>query len=86
MAQHSLSDQVAIVSMSCTRFAEHFDRGADQLAVEPVTAALGGANLSPQDNDAYWLGTSVSGSSGLALARPLRRAGTPGTRVGHRGA
>src|ERR1700741_3285999 len=67
--------------MSCTRFAEHFDRGADQLAVEAVTEALGGARLSPQDVDAYWLGTYVSGISGMALARPLRLGGKPVTRV-----
>ena len=36
MAQHSLSDRVAIVSMGCTRFAEHFDRSADQLTVDAV--------------------------------------------------
>ncbi|MFD8819209.1 acetyl-CoA acetyltransferase, partial [Streptomyces sp. NPDC059627] len=34
-----------------------------------------------QDIDAYWLGTYVSGISGMALARPLRLAGKPVTRV-----
>ncbi|MFE4956060.1 acetyl-CoA acetyltransferase [Streptomyces sp. NPDC056653] len=81
MAQHSLSDRVAIVSMSCTRFAEHFDRSADQLAVDAVTDALGGVDLTPDDIDAYWLGTYVSGISGMALARPLRLTGKPVTRV-----
>ena len=45
MAQHSLSDRVAIISMGCTRFAEHFDKSADGLAVDAVTEALDGAGL-----------------------------------------
>src|SRR6478735_9195578 len=67
--------------MGCTRFAEHFDRGADELAVDAVTDALDGPGLTRGDIDAYWLGTYVSGISGMALARPLRLAGKPVTRV-----
>ena len=81
MAQHSLSDRVAIISMGCTRFGEHFDRSADELAVDAVTEALDGASLSSADIDAFWLGTYVSGISGMALARPLRLVGKPVTRV-----
>jgi acetyl-CoA C-acetyltransferase len=81
MAQHSLSDRVAIISMGCTRFAEHFDRSADDLAVEAVTDALSAIGLGSSDIDAYWLGTYVSGISGMALARPLRLEGKPVTRV-----
>jgi acetyl-CoA C-acetyltransferase len=81
VAQHGLSDRVAIISMGCTRFAEHFDRGADELTVDAVTEALDGAGLSHDDIDAYWLGTYVSGISGMALARPLRLVGKPVTRV-----
>src|SRR5258708_5320623 len=61
MAQHSLSDRVAIISMGCTRFAEHFDQSADGLAVDAVTEALDGAGLTSDDVDAFWLGTHVSG-------------------------
>jgi acetyl-CoA C-acetyltransferase len=81
VAQHSLSDRVAIISMGCTRFAEHFDTSADGLAVDAVTEALDGAGLTSDDVDAYWLGTYVSGISGIALARPLKLAGKPVTRV-----
>jgi acetyl-CoA C-acetyltransferase len=81
VAQHGLSDRVAIISMGCTRFAEHFDRGADELAVDAVTEALDGAGLTRDDIDAFWLGTYVSGISGIALARPLRLVGKPVTRV-----
>jgi acetyl-CoA C-acetyltransferase len=81
VAQHGLSDRVAIISMGCTRFAEHFDRSADELAVDAVTDALDGTGLTRDDIDAYWLGTYISGISGMALARPLRLAGKPVTRV-----
>jgi len=81
VAQHGLRDRVAIVSMGCTRFAEHFDRSADELAVDAVTEALAGAGLTRDDIDAYWLGTYVSGISGMALARPLKLVGKPVTRV-----
>jgi acetyl-CoA C-acetyltransferase len=81
VAQHSLSDRVAIISMGCTRFAEHFDSSADGLAVDAVTEALDGAGLTADDVDAFWLGTYVSGISGIALARPLKLSGKPVTRV-----
>ena len=67
--------------MGCTRFAEHFDRSADELAVDAVAEALDGAGLTRDDIDAFWLGTYVSGISGMALARPLRLVGKPVTRV-----
>ena len=67
--------------MGCTRFAEHFDRSADELAIDAVTEALDGAGLARDDIDAFWLGTYVSGISGMALARPLRLTGKPVTRV-----
>jgi len=57
VAQHGLSDRVAIISMGCTRFAEHFDRSTDELAVDAVTDALDGTGLTRDDIDAYWLGT-----------------------------
>src|SRR5260370_7219944 len=66
--------------MGCTRFAEHFDRSADELAVDAVAEALDGAGLTQDDIDAFWLGTYVSGISGMALARPLRLVGKPVTR------
>src|ERR1700751_468093 len=67
--------------MGCTRFAEHFDRSADELAIDAVTEALDGAGLARDDIDAFWLGTYESGISGMALARPLRLVGKPLPRV-----
>jgi acetyl-CoA C-acetyltransferase len=76
-----LSDRVAIVAMGCTRFAEHFDRGVDDLAVDVVTETLASAQLDANDVDAYWIGTYVSGISGMSLSRPLRLTNKPVTRV-----
>jgi len=81
LAQHSMSDRVAIVSMGCTRFGESFDRSVDELAVDVVVETLGAAGLTPGDIDAYWVGTYVSGISGMALSRPLRLVNKPVTRV-----
>jgi acetyl-CoA C-acetyltransferase len=81
LAQHSMSDRVAIVSMGCTRFDESFDASADQLAVDVVLQTLQAPGLTPDDIDAYWIGTYVSGISGIALSRPLRLKNKPVTRV-----
>lgn len=81
MSSRGICDRVAIVSMGCTSFGEHWDRGADDLLVEAVTGTAAAAGLAPADIDAFWLGTYLSGFSGLTLSRPLRLRGKPITRV-----
>jgi acetyl-CoA C-acetyltransferase len=81
MASHGIRDRVAIVGMGCTRFAEHFDKGTDDLLREATSEAFASADLSTDGVDAYWLGTAQSGMSGITLARPLRLEGKPVTRV-----
>ena len=81
MGSHGIKDRVAIVSMGCTRFAEHWDKGVGELLLDATGEALSGAGLTKQDVDAYWLGTSISGLSGITLARPLELEGKPVTRV-----
>jgi acetyl-CoA C-acetyltransferase len=84
MGSHGIRDRVAIVAMGCTRFAEHWDRGADELLVDATDEALasaGGSGLSHDDVDAYWVGTAQSGMSGMLLAKPLALEGKPVTRV-----
>ncbi len=34
MASHGIKDRVAIISMGCTPFGEHWDKGADDLMIE----------------------------------------------------
>jgi acetyl-CoA C-acetyltransferase len=72
---------VAIIGMGCTRFAEHFDKGFDDLVIEASNDAFAAAAVTKEDVDAYWLGTAASAMSGIALARPLQLEGKPVTRV-----
>ena len=81
MSSHGIKDRVAIVGMGCTRFAEHWDKGADDLLVEAANDAMRPVGLDKQDIDAYWLGTAQSGMSGMTLAKPLELEGKPVTRV-----
>jgi acetyl-CoA C-acetyltransferase len=81
VASHGIRDRVAIVAMGCTRFAEHFDKGTDDLLIEATDEAFAGAGITKADVDAYWLGTAQSGMSGITLARPLKLEGKPVTRV-----
>jgi acetyl-CoA C-acetyltransferase len=67
--------------MGCTDFGEHWDRSADDLLIEAVHAATAGAGVAVHDIDAFWLGTYMSGVSGLTLSRPLRLHGKPVSRV-----
>jgi acetyl-CoA C-acetyltransferase len=81
MGSHGIKDQVAIVGMGCTRFAEHFDKGTDDLLLEAAQEAFTSAGVDKDTVDAYWLGTAQSGMSGITLAKPLQLEGKPVTRV-----
>ncbi len=81
MASHGIRDRVAIVGMGCTRFAEHWDKSADDLLRDAASEALADAGTSRQDIDAYWLGTAQSGMSGIMLAKALGLEGKPVSRV-----
>jgi acetyl-CoA C-acetyltransferase len=81
MGSHGIRDRVAIVGMGCTRFAEHWDKGADDLLLAATGEAFASAGVTADDVDAYWLGTAQSGMSGMMLARPLGLEGKPVTRV-----
>jgi acetyl-CoA C-acetyltransferase len=81
MGSHGIKDRVAIVGMGCTRFAEHWDKSADDLLVDAATGAMSAAAVEKAEIDAYWFGTSLSGTSGIPLARALKVGGKPVTRV-----
>ncbi len=81
MAARGIRDQVAIVGMGCTRFGEHWDKGAEDLLIDAATEAFASAGVSKEDVDAYWLGTMGSGISGLTLSKPLCLDYKPVTRV-----
>ena len=67
--------------MGCTKFAELWDKGLDDLIVDASTEAFDSAGVSKEDVDAYWFGTAQSGMSGITLARPLQLRNKPVTRV-----
>src|ERR1700678_914002 len=81
MGSHGVHDKVAIVGMGCTKFAEQWDKGLDDLIVDASTEAFASAGVSKEDGDAYWFGTAQSGMSGITLARPLQLRNKPVTRV-----
>jgi acetyl-CoA C-acetyltransferase len=81
MGSHGIKDQVAIVGMGCTPFAEHWEKGLDDLIIEASTDAFTSAGLTKDEVDAYWFGTAQSGMSGITLARPLQLKNKPVTRV-----
>ncbi|GAX88446.1 acetyl-CoA acetyltransferase [Effusibacillus lacus] len=76
-----ITDKVAVIGMGCTRFAEHWDKSADDLLVEAAYEAFADAGVEPSDIDACWLGTFASGLSGLTLSGPLKTQYIPVTRV-----
>src|SRR5437763_17101515 len=80
MGSHGIRDRVAIISVGCTNFGEHWNRSADDLLVEAVNETLSPLGLDKQDIDAYWLGTAQR-SCGITLAKPLELAGKPVSRV-----
>jgi len=81
MASHGIKDQVAIVGAGCTRFGEHWDKGPDDLLIESSNEAFASAGITKHDVDAFWLGTAMSGMSGMTLSRPLQLENKPVTRV-----
>ncbi len=81
MASKGIKDRVAIVGMGCTKFGEHWDKSAEDLMVEAAYAAHASAGTTPDDIDAYWLGTMASGVSGLTLSEPLKIQYKPVSRV-----
>ena len=81
MGSHGIKDRVAIVGMGCTRFAEHWDKGADELLIDAANDTYKSAGVVQDDVDAFWLGTAMSGSSGMMLAKPLGLDNKPVTRV-----
>jgi len=81
MASNGIKDKVAIISIGCTPFREHWDKSRDDLVIDATKQTLGNVNLATGDIDAYWIGTAQSGMSGLTLSIPLKLEGKPVTRV-----
>jgi acetyl-CoA C-acetyltransferase len=81
MSSNGIRDRVAIVSMGCTSFGEHWDKSADDLIVDAATECFEGSKVTLDDVDAFWLGTLASGQSGMTLSKALPVGYKPVTRV-----
>jgi acetyl-CoA C-acetyltransferase len=81
MSSNGIRDRVAIIGVGCTRFGERWDVGPDELIVDAAHEALACADIGLDQVDAFWLGTSFSGQSGMTAAAPLKITGKPVTRV-----
>ncbi len=81
MASKGIRDRVAIVGMGCTAFGERWDKSASDLLIDAAGDAYASARVDPEQIDAYWLGTTGSGISGLTLSLPLKIQYKPVTRV-----
>src|SRR5438876_125239 len=81
MGSHGIKDQVAIVGMGCTPFGEHWNKSADDLMIDASNETFASAGITKDDVDAYWVGTAMSGASGMFLARPLQLHDKPVTHV-----
>ena len=81
MTNKNTSTMVAIVGMGCTKFGDHWGKSADDLLIDAVEEAKTSAVVVIDDVDAFWIGTAVSGRSGLTLSAPLKIRNKPITRV-----
>ena len=81
MASKGIRDRVAIVGMGCTAFGERWDKSASDLLIDAANDAYASAKVDPEQIDAYWLGTTGSGVSGLTLSLPLKIQYKPVTRL-----
>jgi acetyl-CoA C-acetyltransferase len=81
VASHGIKDEVAIVGMGCTPFREHWGKSTDDMLVDAAQETFASAGVEKAAVDAYWLGTAMSGMSGIALARPLKLHDKPVTHV-----
>jgi len=77
----SIKDKVAIIGMGCTKFGENWDMSLTDMVVDAAYEAFEDAGIEPKDVQAAWLGTYMSGLSGQTLAKPLKLAYIPITRV-----
>lgn len=82
-----MTERVAIIGASATKFTEHFNKSYSELVAESSLAALEMAGVGLEDIDAAWLGTcyayeyGTEGNAGTSLAEALQLYGIPITRV-----
>ena len=63
MASRGIKDRVAIIGMGCTRFGEHWDKGADDLLIDAAYDAYESARIDPNDIDEAVRAIEASGGT-----------------------
>jgi len=82
MTIRNTKTKVAIIGMGCTNFGDHWGKSVDDLVIDAVGSAIDSVEgIVLDDIDAFWLGTTVSGISGLTLSKPLKLNNKPVTRI-----
>ncbi len=66
MASRGIKDRVAIIGMGCTRFGEHWDKGADDLLIDAAYDAYESARIDPMPGNEI-LSRSLGPAFGKAL-------------------
>ena len=51
MGSHGIKDQVAIIGVGCTPFAEHWDKSLDDLIIDGAQATYASAGVAQDDPD-----------------------------------
>jgi len=77
----SIKDKVAIIGMGCTKFGELWDKSPEDLMVDACYEAFEDAGLGPEDIQAAWFASLVSGCTGSRLAGALKLNYVPVSRV-----
>src|SRR5262245_2897837 len=77
----NIRDKVAVIGVGRCKFGENYHQGIEDMVVEAAFDAYADAGVEPSQIQAAWVGTIGSGSSGTALADPLKLYNIPITRV-----
>jgi acetyl-CoA C-acetyltransferase len=77
----NIRDKVAVIGVGCCKFGENYHQSIEDMVVEAAFDAYADAGVEPGQIQAAWVGTIGSGSSGTALADPLKLYDIPITRV-----
>ena len=66
----SIRDKVAIVGMGCTKFGELWDKSPEDLMVDACYEAFEDAGIGPEEIQAAWFASVLTGSRGLGCPMP----------------
>jgi acetyl-CoA C-acetyltransferase len=85
MVKTGIKDKIAILGVGCTKFSEHFTKGAEDLLIDAVYEAYADAGIKDpqQEIDAGYVGNQYyfTGLSGATLSDSIKLFGKPMTRV-----